>query len=249
MFFADYFYRVEKSINDAIRSCYPASWNEDHITFTVTDNLFMKNQDVSLEGLNRPFKIKWDVRKLRRPEETKYGDVGVLVRLTTWADETIEGVGLLEAKRRDTGKTTFSSAKVQQLKRILSSAPAARLMLYDYEDVTACMDNRPGQFEYCFYKEKLENNQPFTHCICVPANIALQTGKFTTQLHKFGVPFSYQLIGRYFRGFDLEMDKKIVEAVKKNAIRHGGPRTLLLVGISTGAKKPILPEVDRDLYE
>ena len=83
---------------------------------------------------------------------------------------------------------------------------------------------------------------------CLPAEIALQQGKFTTELHKFGVPLSYQLVGRYFRGFDLELDPAKVQAVKNNALRHGGPRTLLLVGVSTGALEPILPEVDPELW-
>jgi hypothetical protein len=82
----------------------------------------------------------------------------------------------------------------------------------------------------------------------VPASVALQQGRYTTDLHKFGVPLSYQLIGRYFRGFDLEVKKDTVEAVKGNATRHGGSRELLLVGVSTGDAEPQLPRVNDNRY-
>ncbi len=248
MQYADYFHQVEKSITDVIRRCHPTSWDENHITFSLCDELFHRHQSVNLEGLDRPFKIIWDFRKLRLPEETDFGDIGVLVRLTTWSNETLEGVGLLEAKRRDLGKGSFSSAKSPQLRKILSKAPSAQLLLYDYENVSACMDNWSVQFEDHYYRRRYGEVLPFTHCVCLPARTALQQGRYTTDLHKFGVPLSYQIVGRYFRGFDLETNPGILAAVKGNIGRNGGPRTLILVGVSTGSQEPQLPEVNGNLY-
>lgn len=248
MNYSEYFHHIEQAINGAIRECFPYDWEENHITFNITKNLFHKNKIVSLDGLDRPFKILWDARKLRKPTETDFGDVAVVVRLTTWAGEIIEGVGLLEAKRRDAGKNTFSAAKLKQLKHIFSKAPSARLMLYDYDNVSSCMDNWSVQFEDHYYHRRYGVIQPYTHCICVPIGTSISQAKFTTELHKFGVPLSYQLVGRYFRGFDLELDPSIVAAVKGNALKHGGARTLILVGVSTGAAEPTLPEVNHNLY-
>lgn len=248
MHYAEYFSSIEGSITSTIRDCYPISWVEDHITLSIIEQVVKRNKLVVLDGLNRPFKIQWDARKLRIPAETLYGDVAVLVRLTTWAGETVEGVGLLEAKRRDLDTNAFSAIKLKQLDRIRSSAPSARLMLYDYEQVMSCMDNWSVQFEDHFYRRNFGIDQPYTHCVCLPISTAIMQGKFTTALHKFGLPLSYQLIGRYFRGFDLEQDPKIVRAVKKNALKHGGPRTIILVGISTSGANPIMPEVDDGLY-
>lgn len=248
MYYAEFFQELENSISNSIRKCYPYSWDENHISFTITENLFEHHKTMSLEGLDRPFKILWDVRKLRLPEEATNGDIGVIIRLITWAGETLEGVGLIEAKKRDIGKNTFSATKSKQLRRILSTAPSAHLMLYDYDNVSSCQDNWSVQVEQHYYRRHYGIVQPFTHCVCLPAGIALQQGKFTTELHKFGVPLSYQLVGRYFRGFDLELDPPKVQAVKNNALRHGGPRFFLLVGVSTGALDPILPEVDSNLY-
>ncbi|WP_422833104.1 hypothetical protein [Variovorax sp. HJSM1_2] len=248
MHYAEYFHQVEKSITDVIRRCHPSSWDENHITFSLCDELFQRHQSVNLEGLDRPFKIIWDFRKLRLPEETDFGDIGVLVRLTTWSNETLEGIGLLEAKRRDLGKGSFSSAKTSQLKKIVSKAPSAQLLLYDYENVSACMDNWSVQFEDYYYRRRYGEVLPFTHCVCLPARTALQQGKYTTDLHKFGVPLSYQIVNRFFRGFDLETDAKVLDRVKGNIDRNGGPRVLILVGISSGSQEPQLPEVNGNRY-
>jgi len=202
---------------------------------------------VSIDGFDRPFSVAWDFRKLRKPEETAFGDIGVLVNLTTWAGENLEGVGLLEAKRRDLNKSSFSSTKQSQLARIAKNAPSAKLLLYDFDSVTSCMDNCYPQLSEN-YRDRFFRASNFTHSVCVPARTALRIARYTTDLHKFGVPLSYQLIERYFRGFDLEMDPVILSNVKRNIRRHGAPRILMLVGVSTGSAAPVLPEVANDRY-
>lgn len=239
---------LERTISEVIRTAYPASWDENHISFSLVDQLFRRHKVVSVEGLDRPFKLIWDFRKLRRPEETDFGDIAVLVRLTTWAAETIEGVGLLEAKRRALGDSSFAAAKTSQLKHIHGKAPSAQLLLFDYENVTSCMDNCVGFAEGRYYRHRSYPGGPFTHCVSVPIGVALQRGKYNTDLHKFGVPLSYQLGARYFRGFDLETDAKTLAAVKGNVTKHGGARTIVLVGVSTGSQDPELPEVNDNKY-
>jgi hypothetical protein len=170
------------------------------------------------------------------------------VNLKTWAGETLEGVGFLEAKRRDLRGARFSAAKTPQLKRVLRNAPSANLLLYDYDNVSSCMDNWSTAFEDHHYRRRFGSNNPFTHSVCVPLRAAVQQGQYSTHLHKFGVPLSYQLLGRYFRGFDLEMERAVIDAAKGNIAKHGGARTLLLVGVSTGEHEPELPEVNDNLY-
>jgi hypothetical protein len=249
MDYEDFQARLERTISEVIRTCHSASWDENHITFSLVDQLFKRNRMETIEGLDRPFKIIWDFRKLRRPEETDFGDIAVLVHLTTWAGETVEGVGLLEAKRRNLGNSSFAAAKTPQLKTILSKAPNAQLLLYDYENVTSCMDNCVGLVVNSHrYRHHSYPAGPFTHCVSVPIGIALQQGKYNTDLHKFGVPLSHQLSARYFRGFDLETNSKTLDAVKGNVAKHGGARTIVLVGVSTGSADPVLPEVNDNKY-
>lgn len=248
MEYSEFFGHLEDTITKVVRTCHPTSWEENHISFSLADKMFKRNQVISLEGLDRPFKIIWDFRKIRLPDETVFGDIGIIVRLTSWAGENIEGVGLLEAKKRDLKKGTFSAAKSSQLKRITSKVPPAQLLLYDYDSVSECMDNWSIQFEDHFYRRRFGTMVPFTHCVCLPAKTAISLGTYTTDLHKFGVPLSYQIVSRYFRGFDLEMEPRVVDSVKGNIDRHGGTRILMLVGISTGDVNPELPSVNDNIY-
>src|SRR5439155_19594168 len=132
---------LERWLKDAVRAKHPASWDEHHLTFSIVDTLGRNAKSIELTGLDRPFKIAWDARKLRLPKEADFGDMAVVVKLKTWAGETLEGVGLLEAKRRDLHGSNCPAAKTSQLKRILRKAPSANLLLYDYDNVSTCMDN------------------------------------------------------------------------------------------------------------
>lgn len=248
MDYNDFQSRIERSITEIIRKCHPAAWDENHITFSLVQGLFERHKIETIEGLDRPFKIIWDFRKLRRPEETDFGDIAVLVKLTTWANETIEGVGLLEAKRRKLGGGSFEAATTSQLRQIHSKSASAQLLLYDYESVSSCMDNCLGLNADHYYNRRGYPGGLHTHCVSIPISTAIRQGKYTTDLHKFGVPLSYQLSARYFRGFDLEMDVKTLSAVKGNVDKHGGARTIVLVGISTGSAEPTLPEVNNERY-
>ena len=247
MHYAEFAYQVEGWLVSAIRSCYPASWDENQITSSIAAKFAASAGSASLDGLDRPFKLVWDARTLGLPDPLALGDIAVLVHLTTWAGETLEGVGFLEAKRRDQSANTFSSAKTRQLKKIVRKAPSARLLLYDYDNVSTCMDNWVAATADHSYRRGLA--PPYTHCVSLPATTAFNQRRYTTELHKFGVPLSFQLVARYLRGFDLELDSTIVEAAKGNNGTDGGARTLILVGVSTGEADPALPEVNSDRYE
>ena len=246
--YSDFYFELEGWLRDAIRIAHPVSWDENHLTFSIVDALGREARSIELTGLDRPFKLVWDARKLRQPEEADFGDMAVVVNLNTWAGETLEGVGFLEAKRRDLRGSNFPAAKTSQLKRVLRKAPSSNLLLYDYDNVSSCMDNWSTLFEDHYYRRRFGPTNPFTHSVCVPVRAAIQQGQYSTHLHKFGVPLSYQLLGRYFRGFDLEMDRSVIDAAKGNISRHGGARTLLLVGVSTGEHDPELPEVNGNRY-
>jgi hypothetical protein len=79
--------------------------------------------------------------------------------------------------------------------------------------------------------------------------VAKATGSRTTALYKFSVPFSVQLCARYLRGFDLEHRASALSKVDRFINKTGGPRALLLVGVSTGDAEPQLPQwVSDKLY-
>lgn len=86
--------RVEQLVRDVVRQCYPTSWDENHISYGIADTL-AKMSPVKVSGLERPFKVIWDVRKLRGDAEQKLGDLAVIVRLTStlpqWFSEDLYG--------------------------------------------------------------------------------------------------------------------------------------------------------------
>ena len=124
MHYTEYFRLVENSITNVVRACHPASWDENHIIYSLCDELFRNHRCVSVDGFDRPFKIIWDFRKLRLPEESDFETLvpapDHLERARLWKD-------WFEAKRRDLGKEQ-PAAKTSQIKRIVSKAPSARLL-------------------------------------------------------------------------------------------------------------------------
>jgi len=246
---------VEHLIRDVVRTCCPTSWDEDHITFSITDRLGqLGNFDVT--GLQRPFKIRWDARKLRGPTETALGDLGVLVRFTAWDGEQIEGIGLLEAKKRSLSSSSFDAVRKSQLTKIAKNAPRSRLLLYDHTGITEFTDNlsiasmaRP----ICpwfgpYWHDYIVTPCQYSYAVALPIHLALRIGNYKTSLYKYSIPLSVQLCGRYFRAQDLEFDPKVLDRVKGYIDGAGGPRYLLLIGVSTGPQPPAMPEGLADFY-
>ncbi|HLA09565.1 MAG TPA: hypothetical protein VJ023_03045 [Pyrinomonadaceae bacterium] len=73
--------RVEGIFRDVIRRCYPTSWDENHITYTIADELATKLPSVRVIGFDRPFNVKWDARKLTGDPEQAFGDLAIVVLL------------------------------------------------------------------------------------------------------------------------------------------------------------------------
>jgi hypothetical protein len=258
MHYFEFLSTVEEILREVIRRCYPASWAEDHITYGLTDELARKLTSTQIRGLDRPFKTVWDARKLRGSSEQTLGDLAVVVRLRSWSGEEINGVGLLEAKRRDDHKAAFGSIRKRQLKTILLNAPSARLLLYDYSQITEFGDNLassgvwhtlPDEPWLPAYRGVYPAVTPYSHSVTVPIGVALSTSDVTTGLYKYSLPFSVQLCGRYLRGLDLEYRDPAISKVEKFVNRSGGPRYLLLVGVSTGDGEAVLPDwLNENIY-
>lgn len=245
---------VEGIVKNTIRRAHPAAWDEDHITYSIIEQLAVKLRRISIIDFQRPFKALWDPWKLRGTPEKSFGDLGIVVRIQTWEGETIEGVALLEAKKRSLGKNVFEAMRLDQLKRIQSNAPNSRLLLYDYDQIIGFEDNISalGVASNRFLRDwpyGHPHQTAFSHVVALPTSIALVGKMKNSRLYKFSIPFSVQLCSRYLRGYDLEYDPKAVSIVKGFADKYGGMRNLLLIGISTGEEEPSLPDgINQDLY-
>lgn len=224
---------LEKRISDSIKSVSGHSWNEDHITLKLLDELNSTLSQVNLEGEDFRRKIEWESYKLRGQYETHFGDVAIVVTISYRDGTSLEGSAFLEAKRRDWRKTTFSAMNKNQLRRILKHAPRAHYLLYDYEDITGFSNavsfaseiRRYGGFWSGLVTER-------TNSICVPLNVADATGFKDTLLYRHGTPFSWMLSNRYFQGLDLEFDPT-AKAISKGFLdKFGLPRFIMKVDVT-----------------
>jgi hypothetical protein len=224
---------VENVIQNAVRGAFPREWEENHITYSLLKDLVTECRLVEVHGFRRPFRIAWDGYKFNGADEERFGDVGVLVIFDSWEGEHLEGVGLLEAKRRYENKSEFTAIKQKQLKRIFRYAPHAQVLLYDYAATSEFMDNSPDTVIYDDWRERHVAFVEESHAICVPMNTVIQLQGNTTSLYKFGIPLSVQLCSRYLRGFDLDFSKAALDAAKGYSSRFGPPAALLVAHVST----------------
>jgi len=247
---------VESLVGEIVRRSYPASWDEDHITYSITDQLVAKFPRVSVVDFQRPFEILWDAWKLRGTPEKLLGDLAVIVKIKTWEGETVEGVGVLEAKKRSFAKSSFEEIRLDQLRRIQRNAPNSRVLLYDYHQIVGFQDNISALTMNAdpFFRGRHFYGHPhytaFSHAVALPTSIVQSQKIKDTRLYKFSIPFSVQLCSRYLRGYDLELAQRPRRDVKEFIERRGYVRNLLLVGVSTGLEEPTLPmDIDDTVYE
>ena len=247
MVFSDFVLKLEEVISAVVRAAAPLSWDEDHITYSLLSAVRTTLNGAHIVGLHRPCKFAAQAYKLRGTGENLYGDIAVLVRLTSWDSEVLEGVGFLEAKKRSLAPPTFEAFKIAQARRITRSASRAQLLLYDSADITGFADNIPllihpyGWFHFLV---------PKTHALCTPLSTAVHVGRCTPSLYKYGLPLSIQLACRFLRAIDLEFGTAPLAAAQGAAEVAGGVKYVLSVGVSLADEgEPVLPEVRANVYD
>lgn len=206
---------IEQTLETEVRKLLPGYWNEDLLTQNFLISITSKFKNIFLEDLNGVSKVTMNAFKQAGAlTETKFGDIAVIVKIKYPDGEEIEGVGYLEAKKRDIGKMKFGATNPSQLKTINKNAPRARLLLYDYNPISGFIPTycEEPYFENDF--ERILRYLPVTHSVALPINVALKANHFDTALYKFGIPFSQQLVYRYMYAHDLEFDDDTISASK-----------------------------------
>jgi hypothetical protein len=191
-------------------------------------------------------RIEWTAFKLSgKKVESKFGDIALLTKLNYQDGDTLEGVAFLEAKKRNRNKTTFGAIRTNQLKRIRKNAPSSVALLYDYTDITDFADT--GIFKNT---RQWLIRKPCTCSVIVPIRTVLHVGKKDMSLYKFSIPFSYQLLFRYFQGFDLEFGEMPINAAKGYySAKFGAPTYLVIVSVGFGKAEPVTDiDFNRDLF-
>ena len=245
-----YVNNLEEIVKRNVKGNFPVDWNEDFITRGLLKNIRNELGYITIDDFQFDNRINWIPYKLSGKPENKFGDIAILVKIHFQDGDNIEGVAFLEAKKRSKDSTKFDMLELSQLERIHSNAPNARVLLYDYFDVNQCAAFIPPQslprkgWEY-----KLSSC-----AVTLPMNLAIKTKKKDMTLYKFAIPFSYQLLYRYFQGLDLDFDENAIDVAKGYAIEKGLPDYLVAISITYGklnrlgenVLEPI--QINRELY-
>jgi hypothetical protein len=222
--------RIDKTIEDSITSCYPRSWDEDHISYSWLKAMLGLGHSISVPqtlGLS----IKWDAYKQNGTLEENNGDIAFLVNLIFPNGNELTGVGFLEAKRAyESGK--YEALKWEQLRRMNTNSTSHQLLLYDFEPQTpsffyaggCCWD---GSCRLCCDRKSSALVTPTVH--------ALAYEKKDRSLAAIGYRLSEQIFFRYFRGLDLNFDNELVQNVKKGI--SGGIKFLAVASVAVGASE------------
>lgn len=257
----DFCIAVEKIVSGSIQDCYEYGWDENTITYTLLRQLIRHFKNVRVHGYSHELETTWEAYKYSGQEEKDFGDIALLIRIRYRDGQELEGVGLLEAKRRSLKSTRFESAQDGQLRRIVKNAPRAMLTLYDYERITSfptSIDFYSRQIDIKEHGQQLYNSLPWTiphtHCVVVPGYLAIATNSFDTTLYRNSLPLSHQLCNRYFLGFDLEHNPRVIRAAKGFSKKGRIPRYVLTVNIGQGtlppeAKELMNPNIYTQIFE
>lgn len=254
MNYLDFLSEVERVLANVIQKCSQFSWEENHITYSLIEELTSNLTHIEINGF-RPFQLNWEGRKLTGKIENSFGDIGIFVRIQTRSGHNIQGIGFLEAKRINKVTRRFNEIRKDQLIRLLKNASNSKLLLYDNDGSMETMDNLGLRNLNCCPFNNTTSflmNVFFTYCVVVPTNLALTTKIRNTELYEFGIPFSLQLCERYFRGLDLEFDNEKIKEILNFFSENGGLQELLLIGVSYDGTEPELPVIrdfiNQDLY-
>ena len=226
------------------------NWNEDYITLSILKELRRNFRQVTIKySKNKFIHVKTNFLKFNRKlkAEEKYGDIAILINLSYDDGISLEGVGLLEAKRFYQDKKSFSAINQDQLRRINENAPHAFLMLYDYERI----DKNQTFKNYLLIKKKFFQSPLYASLI--PINIARNFPKIERDIYRFSTAFSYQFAYRYMHGLDLEFTNEIIQAAKGYQVAEiNPPQYVIQVSIKhTKDDKEIdlvLPEVNLENF-
>lgn len=233
MYINDFHYSMEEIFKSEIEGNFPYQWDEDHITRQILRSFRKNFRRISLFGFKHEIKINWEIYKFTGVAETIAGDIGLLVNVHLKSGNVIEGVAFIEAKKRKKDTIRFDALNKNQLKRLNRFSPFSRLLLYDYEDITQFPLNQSylrSYKDFRYYNFRIEN----TFAVTIPINLVIANYSNNTNLYHLSLPFSYQLIYRYFHGLDLDYSRNAIDLFNTFPKSQGLPRYLMKISVGIG---------------
>jgi hypothetical protein len=227
-------------------------FGNDHVEDTITENILtglrILLKSKQLAGLSDILTITCEAYKYRGPLENSYGDIGIILNIYYADNNSLSGVGFLEAKKRDKQKGDYTAFNIAQADRIYTNAPNSYLLLYDYNPVQAeCSNVNIPYRQFCSvcYRSLNEN----THAVVVPMNLVLTRESVGKETYRFALPFSYQLCFRYLLGFDLNFVSHPSVSLREYMIEHRTKHIMEITVIHGDRRVDTSPTVNNNIYE
>lgn len=221
-----FYAKLEQMLRREVKDSFPHDWHEDYITRRILSEYRKQFSCVEMiDVFSAPIKIESSSYKLSGKNETNFGDIAFIVRIH-YPDKNLEGVAFIEAKKKHGIRCSFDAIRPEQFKTITTNAPHSLLLLYDHQPIHQYF---PFLSESNFFL--LEQS---THTAVIPINLVTSIHEKNNNLYRFSIPLSYQILFRYFRGLDLEFDKRALNIAKGYDRQVGTPKHLIVVSVSYG---------------
>lgn len=118
----------------------------------------------------------------------------------------------------------------------------SNVLLYDYEATNGYIKHLPDHVIHN-YHEYINYGNRATQSLVVQPAVVLASGARGTDLYKYSVPFVQNLISRNLQFLDLEIDEDVVSKITQNFEEIGGPKYVMMIGVSQGVSDPVLPDI------
>ena len=236
-----FYAKLEQMLRREVEDSFPHDWHEDYITRRILAEYRKQFSCVEMiDVFSAPIKIESASYKLSGKNETNFGDIAFIVRIH-YPDKNLEGVAFLEAKKKNAIKGSFDAIRDKQFKTIITHAPRSLLLLYDHQGI------------HQYFPFLSESNfflfEQYTYAAVIPINLVTSINEKNNNLYRFSIPLSYQILFRYFRGLDLEFDKRALDIAKGYDRQVGTPKYLINVSVSYDeVGEANFTEVNRDIF-
>jgi len=229
-----YINTLESIFYKNVKENYPSFWNSDLIIMSLlrgSQSLFNERK-ISISG--NTIQSKWRIYKSVEAPEARFGDAGILGKISYHDGQVIEGAAFMEFHLKDPDKNTFSSIKSTQVKKLNSNAHGSQLVLLDYDSITGMAFPAEPESVIGNYPHSWNNWAPITSAASISAGMASALGIKHTGLYKAALPLSYQICSRYLFGLDFDCQKTAVDIVKNTRTDKGLPEFIIHLSVAHG---------------
>jgi hypothetical protein len=224
---------VERIVKARVPGSHPAQWEEEAVTAGLLKSLASELDDTEISGFRQGFTMRLSAFRQKGKRDSAAADISLLVRIARKDGSTLEGAAFIECKLKQDRKRTFDGFRLPELKKMFRASPFSQVLFLDYEDITSYSSNRSAQFppmEFSTWRGGVPMT-PCTYAALIPANVVIAQHRNDTSIYGFSVPLSYQLVYRYFHGFDLDLSEQALLAAQGQPTKKGVSEYLLAFSV------------------